>query len=292
MITDKILGKELFLRVYQDYEKSVKKEIKLTRESLKAPYKRQGYIRDWLEKTWSFTSKREQLKWYLSTKLRGSWDKPKGSTFGFFETMIGSRGKKYYNILRGLKSWRERDAAVEGYIVTLDGKLLKQIYDSHQDQLKDSTPQEILPKFFEPKEIGVLIEVEWTLDQEEKPQEFPENYIPSADEIWAEYLGQQEKKKEPEKKHPGKKIIFLCSTGLFLGYRIDSYQVILKHHLSEENLDPNAQNEYSKILYPIYVSQNPELFKPEVYQSSIDYIQSMPDKEKDSEVRFYYRLKE
>lgn len=245
MITSRTIGKELEKEL-GDELKSVQKEQKHKRDKIRKKTKGR-YTLPLTTVSWKWQSKRLN-KWFLKTSVEGKIDKPKVTSHAH-TTVITSSGSNKYIIPRGYKP--RPDGKIGGYVVSIKANVVGEIkralgFEEEYD--------EIVSKIFSYTEKAVYLPCEWNTDDEEQ-QEKPEGYIPTADEIWAEYLGQH--KVEKVKRHEDlPQLILKTSLGFFLGCIREQKEVILEVFMKEEEFDEGSKERIRTVVNPAYELYN------------------------------------
>ena len=245
MITYRTIGKELEKELGEELS-SVQKEQKRKRDKIRKGYKGRSKL-PYTETTWKWESTKLN-KWFLKTSVEGKVDKPKVTSHSHV-TIITSSGSNKYLIPRGYKP--RPDGKVGGYVVSIKAPVVNEIKKSLE---LEEDHHEIVSKIFNYTEKAVYLPCDWNVDDEE-PKEKPEDYVPTVDEMWAEYLGQG--KPEKVKKHEDlPQLILKTSLGFFLGCIREQKEIILEVFMREDEFDGESRDRIEKVINPAYEFYN------------------------------------
>lgn len=248
MITYRTIGKELEKELGEELS-SVQKEQKRKRDKIRKGYKGRSKL-PYTETTWKWESTKLN-KWFLKTSVEGKVDKPKVISHSHV-TIITSSGSNKYLIPRGYKP--RPDGKVGGYVVSIKAPVVNEIKKSLG---LEEDHHEIVSKIFNYTEKAVYLPCDWNVDDEE-PKEKPEDYVPTIDEMWAEYLGQAKPEEKPKvKKHEDlPQLILKTSLGFFLGCIREQKEIILEVFMKEDEFDGESRNRIEKVINPAYEFYN------------------------------------
>lgn len=251
MITSRTIGKELEKELAQELI-AVQKEQKKKRDKIRKSYKGRSTL-PYIDTSWIWTSGKLD-KWYLKTSVEGRVDKPKVTSHAHL-TVITSSGSNKYIIPRGYK--KRPDGKVGGYAISLRAGVVGEIKKALG---LEEDHHEVVSRIFSPTEKAIYLPCNWNVDEEEKgtEKEKPEGYIPTADEIWAEYLGQTKVEEKPKtKRHKDlPQLILKTSLGFFLGCIREQKEVILEVFMREDEFDGESQEKIEKVINPAYELYN------------------------------------
>ena len=248
MITYRTIGKELEKELGEELS-SVQKEQKRKRDKIRKGYKGRSKL-PYTETTWKWESTKLN-KWFLKTSVEGKVDKPKVTSHSHV-TIITSSGSNKYLIPRGYKP--RPDGKVGGYVVSIKAPVVNEIKKSLG---LEEDHHEIVSRIFNYTEKAVYLPCDWNVDDEE-PKEKPEDYVPTIDEMWAEYLGQAKLEEKPKvKKHEDlPQLILKTSLGFFLGCIREQKEIILEVFMREDEFDGESKDRIEKVINPAYEFYN------------------------------------
>lgn len=248
MITYRTIGKELEKELGEELS-SVQKEQKRKRDKIRKGYKGRSKL-PYTETTWKWESTKLN-KWFLKTSVEGKVDKPKVTSHSHV-TIITSSGSNKYLIPRGYKP--RPDGKVGGYVVSIKAPVVNEIKKSLE---LEEDHHEIVSKIFNYTEKAVYLPCDWNVDDEE-PKEKPEDYVPTIDEMWAEYLGKAKPEEKPKvKKHEDlPQLILKTSLGFFLGCIREQKEIILEVFMKEDEFDGESRDRIEKVINPAYEFYN------------------------------------
>ena len=249
MITYRTIGKELEKELGEELS-SVQKEQKRKRDKIRKGYKGRSKL-PYTETTWKWESTKLN-KWFLKTSVEGKVDKPKVTSHSHV-TIITSSGSNKYLIPRGYKP--RPDGKVGGYVVSIKAPVVNEIKKSLG---LEEDHHEIVSKIFNYTEKAVYLPCDWDMDDDEEPKERPEDYVPTIDEMWAEYLGQTKPEEKPKvKKHEDlPQLILKTSLGFFLGCIREQKEIILEVFMREDEFDGESKDRIEKVINPAYEFYN------------------------------------
>lgn len=252
MITYRTIGKELEKELKEEFE-SVQKEQKKKRDKIRKKYKGKVLL-PFTETSWTWSSKKLN-NWFLKTSVQGKVDKPIAISHAHVISITSSGSNKYL-IPRGYKP--RPDGKVGGYVVSIRANVVNEIKKTLS---LEESHNEIVSKIFNYTEKSVYLPCDWNIDdeeQQEKIEEKPEGYIPTAEEIWAEYEASRKKPEEKKvKRHEDlPQLILKTSLGFFLGCIREQKEVILEVFLREEDFDESSKEKIKSVINPAYELYN------------------------------------
>lgn len=304
MITEKLTGNDLYKDLNIDLD-FVKKVIKKEREKLRKPYlsKRKNIpgriIEDWIYSSVTITSPKTFNKWFIKTGMKGQPEKPLNDTHIHCKG-ITSSGSSFYVIFRGLK-YRD-DGRVGHYITTVNSHVLKRIRERCTDLDSSMSADEVISRIFDRSEVSVYFPYNWIKEKEDEAkkeeivvEELPEDYIPSAEEVWAMYEKEQQasttKPEIPIHEYTEQELlsqmILKTAMGYFTGFLRGNKEVQLKSFFTYDTATESQKELIREMLVPAYTYYNRNKFSEEFYKQQMDVWKKTIENLQEDDVMIY-----